>query len=52
MNWLVQSRQVGYSPIILNLLDKVGSILGDGKLDSEESEELFRILQKVTGEPS
>ena len=52
MSWLVQSRQASDNPIILNLLDKVDSMLEDGVLDAEESMELFGILQKITGESS
>jgi len=52
MSWLVQSRQASDNPIILNLLDKVDSMLEDGVLDADESEELFGILQKITGESS
>ena len=50
MGWLVQSRQASDNPIILNLLDKVDSMLEDGVLDAEESDELIGILRKVTGE--
>jgi NAD-dependent DNA ligase len=52
LNWLAQSRQSSDNPVILNLLEKVSSMLEDDELDSEESAELLSILQKVTGEPS
>ena len=52
LNWLAQSRQSSENPIILNLLSKLESMLEDGVLDSEESHELLRLLQKFTGEPS
>ena len=52
LNWLAQSRQSSDNPVILNLLEKVSSMLEDGEQDSEESAELLSILQKVTGEPS
>ncbi len=52
MNWLAQSRQASDNPIILNLLEKVSSMLEDGILDADESSELLSILRKVTGEPS
>jgi NAD-dependent DNA ligase len=52
LNWLAQSRQSSDNPMILNLLEKVSSMLEDDELDSEESAELLSILQKVTGEPS
>ena len=52
MSWLVQSRQASDNPIVLNLLDKVGSMLEDGVLDTDESEELFGILRYITGESS
>lgn len=51
-NWLVQNRQATESPIITNLLNKVGAMLEDGVLDDEESAELLKILYKVSGEPS
>jgi len=50
MNWLAQSRQASDNPIILNLLEKVSSMLEDGILDADESSELLSILRKVTGE--
>ena len=52
MTWLVQCRQAGDNPIILNLLDKVSSMLEDGVLDNEESCELLEILRKISGEGS
>ncbi|BCN93338.1 hypothetical protein THMIRHAM_11230 [Thiomicrorhabdus immobilis] len=52
MGWLVQNRQSSENPIIVNLLEKVGSMLKDGVLDSEESAELMNILNTVSGESS
>ncbi len=52
LSWLIQSRQTTDNPVIVNLLDKVDSMLEDGILDSEESEELLSLLHKITGEPS
>jgi len=52
MSWLVQSRQASDNPIIMNLLDKVSSILEDGILDTEESVELVNILRAISGESS
>lgn len=51
-NWLIQNRQASDNPIILNLLEKVESMLEDGMLDAEESEELLNVLHKITGESS
>jgi len=52
LSWLIQSRQTTDNPVIVNLLDKVDTMLEDGILDSEESEELLSLLHKITGEPS
>lgn len=52
MSWLVQNKQASDNPIILNLLEKVGSMLEDGILDSEESNELLKILNMISGEDS
>ena len=52
MSWLVQSRQASDNPIIMNLLDKVSSMLEDGILDAEESAELLNILRAISGESS
>ncbi|TDY01111.1 BRCT domain-containing protein [Thiohalophilus thiocyanatoxydans] len=52
LNWLMQSRQASNNPIILNLLEKVSTMLEDGVLDDEESAELFSILRKVSGDSS
>lgn len=49
--WLTQNGH-SENPIILNLLDKVGTMLEDGVLDKEETEELMGILRKIAGEPS
>jgi NAD-dependent DNA ligase len=50
--WLVQNRQATNNPIILNLLDKVDSMLEDGVLDNEESVELMGLLRRISGERS
>lgn len=50
--WLIQNRQTSDNPIILNLLEKVGAMLEDGLLDSDESGELLSVLRQVTGETS
>ncbi|WP_370277827.1 BRCT domain-containing protein [Pontibacterium sp.] len=47
--WLVQNSQT-QNPIIINLLNKVGEMLDDGILDSEESKELLSILHSISGE--
>ncbi len=47
--WLVQNSFTD-NPVILNLLDKVDAILSDGLLDKNEAAELFKILQKFTGD--
>lgn len=52
LSWLVQNRQATDNPIILNLLEKVDSMLEDGVLDAEESSELLGILQSISGEKS
>ncbi len=52
MTWLIQSRQASNSPIINNLLERVSAMLEDGVLDDEESEELFGVLSKVSGDAS
>lgn len=48
--WLIQSRAASDNPIILNLLEKIGSMLEDGVLDSEESAELNKLLTRISGE--
>ncbi|MBE9397622.1 BRCT domain-containing protein [Pontibacterium sp. N1Y112] len=50
--WLIQNRQASENPLIVNLLEKVSSMLEDRVLDLEESAELLRILQQVSGEAS
>src|SRR5690606_35455777 len=47
--WLIQARKATNHPIILNLFDKVSSILSDGVVDREECGELFVILAHFTG---
>lgn len=50
--WLIQNASVTTNPILLYLLDRVTTMLEDGCLDTEESAELFSILQRFAGEPS
>ncbi len=50
--WLIQSHLATHNPIISNLLERVSSMLEDGVLDTEESEELLSLLFKITGEKS
>lgn len=50
--WLTQSRQCSNHPIILNLLQRVESILADGVLDRDEAEELLATLRQIAGEPA
>lgn len=50
-NWLIQNYHSN-NPIILNLLDKVTTMLEDGILDNAESTELFEILHLISGAPS
>ena len=52
LTWLIQSRQTTNNPIIINLLNKVGAMLEDGVLDSDETLELFNLLTKFSGDPS
>ncbi|MGE4473094.1 MAG: BRCT domain-containing protein [Sulfuricurvum sp.] len=52
LSWLVQNRYTTENPIILNLLEKVDSMLKDGILDAEESTELLKLLQSISGEKS
>ncbi|MFY9142283.1 BRCT domain-containing protein [Sulfuricurvum sp.] len=52
LSWLVQNRYTTENPIILNLLEKVDSMLKDGILDTEESTELLGILKAISGEKS
>lgn len=52
LTWLIQSRQASDNPIIVNLLGKVSSMLEDGFLDNEESQDLLSILRKISGEKS
>lgn len=49
MTWLIQNRH-SENPIIVNLLEKVESMLADGVLDDEESRELLSLLQKLSGD--
>ena len=50
LNWLYQNRQASDNPVVVNLLNKINSMLDDGVLDNEESLELLDILRKVSGE--
>lgn len=50
LSWLIQNRQASDNPIIINLLDKVGSMLEDGILDPEESSELLGLLRALSGD--
>jgi len=52
LSWLIQARQNTDNPVIINLLNKVDSMLEDGVLDPDESAELLSILHKINGEPS
>jgi NAD-dependent DNA ligase len=52
LSWLVQNRQNTDNPIIINLLNKVETMLEDGVLDPDESAELLGLLHKINGEPS
>ena len=52
LSWLIQARQNTDNPVIINLLNKVDSMLEDGVLDPDESAELLSILYKINGEPS
>lgn len=49
--WLIQNSH-SENPIIINLLEKVGSMLEDGILDAEESTELLAVLNNISGEKS
>jgi len=50
LTWLIQSRQASENPIIINLLDKVSTMLEDKFLDAEEADELLTVLRKLSGE--
>lgn len=52
MSWLVQNRQASDNPIVINLLQKVSSMLEDGVLDKEESTELLAVLRHISGDES
>lgn len=49
--WLIQNQHTE-NPVIINLLEKVDSILEDGILDSTEAAELFSILHGISGDQS
>ncbi|WP_005225040.1 BRCT domain-containing protein [Marichromatium purpuratum] len=48
--WLIHNQSAAENPIVLNLFEKVSSMLEDGVLDDDESQELFSILQHFAGE--
>mgnify|MGYP001548731058 CR=1 FL=1 len=51
-NWLIQNKGLTENPLIINLYEKVSSMLEDNELDSDESDELFKILHKLSGDSS
>lgn len=51
LGWLAQN-QFTESPVILNLYQKVSSMLEDGILDDEESNELLSLLRRLSGDSS
>lgn len=50
--WLIQALQAAENPIIMNLFDKVDSVLKDGVVDESEAEELLAVLHQITGAPT
>lgn len=50
--WLVQSREATDNPVVVNLLDRIGTMLQDNALQPDEAAELLSLLQKIAGEPS
>lgn len=50
-NWLIQNQHSEH-PIIINLLDKVTSILDDGVVDSDEADDLLSLLHNLSGDES
>jgi NAD-dependent DNA ligase len=52
LSWLIQNKSSTNNPLILNLLNKVSVMLGDGILDSDESFELLQILRSISGDSS
>jgi len=47
--WLAQADAVSQNPMLIPLLDRVSEFLSDGKLDEDEAQELFELLQKFVG---
>lgn len=48
--WLVQSRQATDSPVVVNLLERIGTMLHDCALQPGEASELLSLLQSIAGE--
>lgn len=49
--WLVRNHAATTNPVIGNLLQKIETIFEDGILDEDESIDLFKVLQRISGEP-
>jgi NAD-dependent DNA ligase len=47
--WLISNKDVTDNPVIATLIDRVGEMLRDKHLDSEESKDLFDTLHKFVG---
>ncbi len=52
LTWLMQAANCTSNPIVLNLLEKVETMLSDGHLDEQEASEIVRVLTQLTGESS
>lgn len=50
--WLIQSKSCSDHPIVSNLLQRVDDMLSDGVFDDDEADELYTLLQQLTGEHS
>jgi NAD-dependent DNA ligase len=50
--WLAQNRHISSHPVIVDLYRRIDAMLADDVLDAEESQELFRTLQQIAGEPT
>ena len=50
--WLAQAYSSAKNPVISNLLERVTSMLEDGVLDNDESQELLTTLQLISGDKS
>jgi hypothetical protein len=50
--WLAQNRHISSHPVIIHLYRRIDAMLVDDVLDVEESQELFRTLQQIAGEPT